>query len=77
MTQTASDRPTVRKVSLNLPNKEVRIMEDLAEDLQITRTEVIRRALRNEKYIQEILGRGAKLLIKDKDSDQLREVVFR
>ncbi len=64
------------KVSLNLPRSVFQKVEALASKTGFNKTTVIRRAIDLEAYIDELLSRDAKILVKEK-GDDIKEIIFR
>lgn len=64
-----------RKVSFNFPTDELEVLSDLAERRSTTRTQVLRQALSTERYLQELIDDGARLLFRI-GRGPLREIVF-
>ena len=67
-------RPVV-KLSVNLPPGDVAVIRELAKKRSTTMTEVIRRGIGLQKYWQEVLDKGGKVLVEDRRG-RLREVVI-
>ena len=64
------------KISVNLTEDAVEALKDLAAKRGTTVTEVLRRAISTEKYLDDVQrGEGAKVLLEDKKG-QIRELVF-
>jgi predicted transcriptional regulator len=63
------------KVAFNLPEEDVAALKDLAIRRQTTVTHVIRQAIASEKFLDEEISRGGKILVERDNS--LREVVFK
>ena len=64
------------KVSLNLSADVVHIVKELAETRGSTMTAVFRRALENEKFFDDVVKDGGKVLIENRQG-KLKQVVFR
>jgi predicted transcriptional regulator len=64
------------KVSLNLSADVVNIVKELAEERSTTMTEVFRRAIGNEKFFDDAVKDGGKVLVEDRRG-KLKQVVFR
>lgn len=67
----------MQKISANLSAEVVDAIEEIARRRGVTKTEVLRHALATEKFIDDQQRNGARILIEDPDSNELREVVFR
>jgi hypothetical protein len=60
------------KMSVNITHETAESMLDLAARKDITRTEVLRRSVATQKFLQDAIDRGAKVLIKEgRDTFQL------
>ena len=67
-------RPVV-KLSVNLPPGDVTVIRGLAKKRSTTMTEVIRRALGTEKYLQDVVDKGGKVFVEDRRG-RLRQIVL-
>jgi hypothetical protein len=65
------------KVTVNMTQEDVDDLRQLAESQGITLTEALRRALRTEKFIREVVDKDANILVEDKESKTVKQVVFR
>lgn len=63
------------KMSVNFPISVVKELRELSEKRNTTMTEVLRRAIGTEKFIQDVMDEGGKILVEDKDGD-IRQLVF-
>jgi predicted transcriptional regulator len=64
------------KMSVNLPDEAVENLRAIAEKNGITLTAALRQAIANEKFLEDELNNGGKLLI-EADKGPLRQVVFK
>jgi hypothetical protein len=64
-----------RKVTVNLPDEAVAAIQEYADERGITFTEALRRFVSREKYFNDEIDAGGKLLI-EKPDKSLREVVI-
>ena len=76
-----SDHETVRpadriKVSFNLPQADVSVLREIAEQRSTTVTEALRGAIATEKFLREAAARGEKILLEGEDG-RVRELVVR
>src|SRR5215831_15548424 len=55
------------KVSLNLLQRDIDIIDTLAEERGVTKTEVIRAAIATEKYLRDAVAQGDKILVEDSE----------
>lgn len=65
------------KISANLPQADLDMLRWLAAQYSTTMTEALRRAIATEKFVRDIYADGGRLLIMDKGSDTVREVILR
>jgi predicted transcriptional regulator len=63
------------KMSVNLPEEAVENLRAIAEKNGITLTAALRQSIANEKFLEDELQNGEKLLI-ESDKGPLRQVVF-
>lgn len=66
----------VIKMSVNLSADVVKALKELAEKRGTTMTEVLRRAIGTEKFIEKANEDGGKILLEDKKG-RVRQLVFR
>lgn len=66
------------RLTVQFPDRTSKILEELSEDNQVSKTEVLRRALALYKYLGEEVrkGKGKKLAIADKDDKILKEIAL-
>lgn len=55
------------EITVNIPHKEVAILKGLVDQTGNTTTKIIRQAIINEGFIQEIIDRGGKFWIEESD----------
>ena len=67
-------RPVV-KLSVNLPPGDIAMLRGLAKRRSTTMTEVIRRGIGTQKYLQDAVDKGGKIFVEDRKG-RLREIVF-
>jgi predicted transcriptional regulator len=66
----------VRKVTVNLSDETIKDLKEVADKRGISLTEVIRRAIATEKFVQDEREEGGKILV-EKPGGRVREVEFR
>jgi hypothetical protein len=76
MTTQADVLAPTRRISVNLPQEEVDALQKISQARHITLTDALRRAIAMERFIEETLERGAKLLIEEPDKT-VRELLIR
>lgn len=67
-------RPVV-KLSVNLSPEDVEVIRELAKKRSTTMTEVIRKGIGMQKYLQDAVAKGGKILVEDRRG-RLREIVL-
>lgn len=67
-------RPVV-KLSVNLPPEDVAVIRELAKRRSTTMTEVIRKGIGMQKYLQAAVDKGGKIFVEDRRG-RLREIVL-
>jgi len=65
------------RTSMNLPQQSIDTLRELAAETGSSMAEVVRRAVAMEKFLRTTFAEGSKILIKDKNSDSLRELLIR
>lgn len=63
-----------KKVTVNLPEEQVRFLQELADREHSTVTEILRRSINAEKFFVEQEREGRKILVEEK-GQRLREVL--
>lgn len=63
------------KVSMNLPPDDVKTIDEIARRDHITKTDVVRRAISVERFIQELKAENARLAVYRPDGT-VERVVF-
>ena len=64
------------KVSVNLPEETVETLRALAKKRGITMTEALRKAIANEKFLNDAKDEGAKILIQDEKSKDIKQLII-
>jgi hypothetical protein len=67
-------RPVV-KLSVNLPPEDVAVIRELSAKRSTTMTEVIRKSIGVQKYLQDAVDKGGKIFVEDRRG-RLREIVL-
>ena len=65
-----------RTMTLNLTDQEMRVLEDLAEKKELTKTGVMKLALRVLQTLDARVEPGKKLLIEDEATNEKSELVI-
>jgi hypothetical protein len=65
------------KTSVNLPEEAVEALRELSESSGSSMAEVLRRAITTEKYLQDTVAEGGKVLIQDPDRKTVKELLIR
>jgi predicted transcriptional regulator len=66
---------TVTRLSVNLSREVAEALASIARRHDTTITEAVRRSISTQKYIEDALDTGAKILVAEKDGS-IRELVF-
>jgi hypothetical protein len=64
-----------KTMTLNLTEAEMRVLEDLAKKKELTKTAVIRQAIRLYQMIEARLSAGEKLLFEDEKAQKKAELM--
>lgn len=56
-----------KKVTINLPDDEIKFLKDMAARHNITFTDALRRSIKTEKFFDQQEADGRKILIEDQD----------
>lgn len=67
---------TKRTMTLNLTEQEMRVVEDLAKKKDLSKTAVMKLALRLLQSIDERVEPGKKLLVEDEETKEKSELVI-
>jgi predicted transcriptional regulator len=65
----------IQRLSVNLSTEVAEALQWIAEKHGSTITEAVRRCISTQKYVEETLDKGAKILIAE-DGQPVRELVF-
>ena len=65
----------IQRLSINLSTEVAEALQWIAEKHGSTITEAVRRCISTQKYVEEALDKGAKVLIAE-DGQPVRELVF-
>ncbi len=63
-----------KKVTVNLPEDQVKFLQDIAAKEHITFTDVLRRSINSEKFFVDQEAANRKILVED-DKQRIREVI--
>lgn len=66
-------KPTM---TLNLSEREMKVLEELAERQDLSKTAVMRQALRHYQFLTDRLRQGHRMFWKDAEDKEIIEVVF-
>lgn len=64
------------KLTVQLPEEAINQIQEIAERLNISRTEAIRRALKTELFFVKEKKNGKRVLLKDEENGQIQEVIM-
>ncbi len=65
------------RTSMNLPEQSLETLRKLSSETGSTMAEIVRRAIATERFLRDTAAEGSKILIKDKNSESLRELLIR
>jgi hypothetical protein len=65
-----------RTMTLNLTDREMQVVEDLAQRKDLTKTSVIRQALRLYQLLDARISKGEKLVFEDTAGEKKTEVML-
>lgn len=65
-----------KTMTLNLTDKEMAVLESLCEQKQMTKTLLLRQALRLYQKVEERLEAGGKLFIEDEKTKEKSEIMM-
>lgn len=65
-----------KTMTLNLTDKEMAVLESLCEQKQMTKTLLLRQALRLYQKVDERLEAGGKLFIEDEKTNEKSEIMM-
>jgi hypothetical protein len=69
--------PEAVRLSVNLAPEAARTLKELAAKNGVSVTEMVRRAISTESFIDEQVEEGNKILIEDAEDKSLKQLVFR
>lgn len=72
----AKTKPDVRRVTFNLSESHFRALEELADRRGASMTEVLRRAIASEVYLQGEAELGRRVIIEDGDGTNRKELLM-
>ena len=64
------------KLTVQFPDQASQVLAELSEQDQVSKTEILRRALSLYKYLENETEGGKKIAIADKDDRILKEIVI-
>jgi Ribbon-helix-helix protein, copG family len=73
---TAANTTKVTRLSVNLSREVADALKSIASERGITLTEAIRRAISTQKFIEDVLDKGGKILVLEEGESSPRELVF-
>jgi hypothetical protein len=62
-------------VTVNLPDEDVRFLQEIAERDNLTFTDALRRSIKSEKFFVQNENAGGKVLVEEPGSQRVREVI--
>jgi len=74
--QSGEDMPTKAAITLKLSQREMRVLDELAEKKELTKVAVIRQALRLYQLLDARLALGEKVLVEDAAGVKTTELIL-
>lgn len=66
-----------QKISVNLSNEVVGALRELAEKHAVTVTEILRRSVSAQNFIEEVQSSGKRIYVVDPATNESERVIFR
>jgi hypothetical protein len=76
LSETNGARPKMYKVTVNLPEDIYGALTHLSETRGVTKTQVLREAIKTEEFLRNEAREGHKILIEDEDK-KYRQILMR
>jgi metal-responsive CopG/Arc/MetJ family transcriptional regulator len=64
------------KVTVNLPDDTVEALKGIAEERGTTVTEALRQVIESQRFLQDEMKTGNKVLLQDPNDKSVRQVIF-
>lgn len=64
------------KVTVNLPDDTVEALKSIAEERGTTVTEALRQVIESQRFLQDEMRSGNKVLLQDPNDKSVRQVIF-
>jgi hypothetical protein len=62
-----ANEPKIRRISANLPEEDFKLLQELADVLNISMTDVIRRGIRDEQFFRRVREEKCEVMVKGRD----------
>jgi predicted transcriptional regulator len=75
--QTSGGGVAYQKISINLSEDVIKALKEMAQQDNVTMTEVIRRSISTQKFLDNAQREGKYILLEDKETKRVERVIFR
>jgi predicted transcriptional regulator len=65
------------KISVNLSDEVVEILREMAARENVTMTEILRRAISTQKFLEDARAEGKTILLRDETTKEIERLIFR
>ena len=65
------------KISVNLSDEVVEILREMAARENVTMTEILRRAISTQKFLEDAKAEGKTILLRDETTKEIERLIFR
>jgi predicted transcriptional regulator len=65
------------KISVNLSNEVIEVLREMAARDNVTMTEILRRAISTQKFLEDAQAAGKAILLRDEHTKETERLVFR
>lgn len=65
------------KISVNLSNEVIDVLREMAARDNVTMTEILRRAISTQKFLEDARDAGKAILLRDENTKETERLVFR
>ena len=65
------------KISVNLSNDVIDVLREMAARDNVTMTEILRRAISTQKFLEDAQAAGKAILLRDENSKEAERLIFR
>lgn len=65
------------KISVNLSNEVIEVLREMAARDNVTMTEILRRAISTQKFLEDAQDAGKAILLRDENTKETERLIFR